>query len=260
MLLYGNSLVLSSKYQTPITMKPTTIKIQIAEPCHENWDKMLAEKKASPDDSVGRGKFCLSCQKMVVDFSRMTNEEIIQYFEQNAGKSICGRIAKHQHNTPISNYRKVVTPWFNKYVAGFFMALGFYNPSSAQTNEVLYEQTTKGKIAVKPSAIGTKPVVINGRVLDAKTHKAIKGAIVTVDGTDIMATTDAKGNYTVTIPERYQTNNLVLTVVRENYSDASITGIDFTKTTVSVVTKLSTIEKPIEDHFIMGKMMPSKEN
>ncbi len=44
-------------------MKHQTIKINIAEPCHENWEKMLDEEK---------GKFCLSCQKQVVDFSRMT--------------------------------------------------------------------------------------------------------------------------------------------------------------------------------------------
>src|ERR1041385_2969924 len=108
-------------------MKPTTIKIKIGTPCHENWDKMLEEEKARPDDSVGRGRFCLSCQKAVVDFSRMTNEQIINYFEQNAGKKTCGRIAIHQHDTPISNYRKVITPWFNRYVAGFLMAIGFYN-------------------------------------------------------------------------------------------------------------------------------------
>lgn len=233
-------------------MKPTTIKIQIAEPCHENWDKMLDEDK---------GRFCLSCQKTVVDFSRMTNEQIINYFEQNAGTSTCGRIAKHQHNTPISNYRKVVTPWFNKYVAGFFMALGFYHPSSAQTSEVIYEQNTKGKVAVKPSAIGTnKNLVINGRVIDAKSKKGIKGATITVDGSDVIATTDKNGNYTVMVPERFQNENLVLTVVHFGYSDVTITVIDHTKTTVNVITKLAVIEKPDHEDMIMGKMMPSKEN
>jgi hypothetical protein len=231
-------------------MKPTTIKIKVADPCHENWDKMLAEE---------RGKFCLSCQKTVVDFSRMTNDDIINYFEQNAGKSICGRIAKYQHDTPISNYRKVVTPWFNKYVAGFFMALGFYHPSNAQTAEIPFEQNNKGKIGIKPSSkASNNPVVIQGRVFDAQTKKVIKGAVITVDGTDIMAISDKNGNYTITIPERAQ-KGLVLTVVRENYTDATITGIDLSKTTVSVITKLAAVEKPQHEEMIMGKMIKYEE-
>lgn len=230
-------------------MKPTTLRIQIAEPCHENWDKMLEEEK---------GKFCLACQKNVVDFSRMSNEEIINYFEQNAGKSICGRIAKHQHNTPISNYRKVVTPWFNKYVAGFFIALGFYHPSKGQTAIQASEQlTTKGRVSVDTAPImSDKKLVINGRVLDSKTNKGIKGVEITIAGSDIVVTTDKNGNYSVEIPQRFQNESLYLIVNHPGYEYKEITGIDHNKTTVSVVTKLYKEEQ----HMIMGKMMPVKEN
>jgi len=233
-------------------MKHQTIKISIAEPCHENWDKMLDEEK---------GKFCLSCQKQVVDFSRMTNEEIINYFNVNEGKKTCGRIAKHQHNTPISNYRKVVTPWFNRYVASFFMALGFYNPSTAQTNNTPVEQHIKGDIAVKqPLVPSNKKLVINGRVLDQKTKKGIKGASITVAGSDITTTSDKNGNYTISIPARLQNENLVLSVYHPNYDGQEITGIDHRKTSVSVITKLYVEEEHIKGDMIMGKVMPSKEN
>jgi hypothetical protein len=231
------------------TMKPTTLRIQIAEPCHENWNKMLEEEK---------GKFCLSCQKTVVDFSRMTNEQIINYFEQNAGKSTCGRIAKHQHDTPISNYRKVVTPWFNKYVAGFFMALGFYHPSKGQTVTLQQEHhMMKGQIAIKnPSMPVDKKLVINGRVLDSKTNKGIRGVEITVAGSEIVATSDKNGNYSIEIPSRLQNESLYLIVNHTNYMYQEITGIDHTKTTVSVVTKLYKEDK---HEMIMGKMMPIKE-
>ncbi|MBK7817612.1 MAG: carboxypeptidase regulatory-like domain-containing protein [Sphingobacteriaceae bacterium] len=233
-------------------MKHQTIKINIAEPCHENWEKMLDEE---------RGKFCLSCQKQVVDFSRMSNEEIINYFNVNEGKKICGRIAKHQHNTPISNYQKVVTPWFNRYVAGFFMALGFYNPSSAQTKDVPVEQHMKGEIAVKqPHIRSDKKLVINGRVLNSATNKGMKGVSITVVGSDITVTTDKNGNYTISIPARLQNENLVLSVYHSGYNSQEITGIDYNKTTVSVITKLYIEEKHIMGDMIMGKVMPSKEN
>jgi hypothetical protein len=233
-------------------MKPTTIKIKIAEPCHENWDKMLDEE---------RGKFCLSCQKTVVDFSRMTNEDIINYFEQNAGKSTCGRIAKHQHDTPISNYRKVITPWFNKYVAGFFMTLGFYHPLKSQTTGTATEQhLMKGNITAKnPTIQSDKKLVINGRVLDEKNKKGIKGATIIVVGSDINATSDKNGNYSISIPARLQNDNLTLSVTHPKYGYQEISGIDHKKNTVSVITKLYKEEEHIKGEMIMGKMMPSKE-
>ncbi|MDZ4663494.1 MAG: hypothetical protein SGJ15_01325 [Bacteroidota bacterium] len=240
-------------------MKHQTIKIQIAEPCHENWDKMLKEEKGLPTGQAG--KFCLSCRKEVVDFSRMTNEEIINYFNVNEGKKTCGRISKHQHNTLISNYQKVVTPWFNRYVAGFFMALGFYNPLTAQTNNTPVEQHMKGEIAVKqPHISPDKKLVINGRILNNKSHKGIKGAMITIVGSDITVSSDKNGNYSVSIPARLQNENLVLSIMCEGYEPQEITGIDYKKTTVTIITKLYVEEKHIMGDMIMGKVMPSKEN
>jgi hypothetical protein len=227
-------------------MKHQTIKLKIAEPCHENWNKMLEEEK---------GRFCLSCQKAVVDFSRMTNEEIIQYFEQNAGKKTCGRIAIHQHNAPISNYRKVVSPWFNKYVAGFLMAIGFYNPTKAQTVTPNEQHMMKGEMVARPIQTTNKKLVIKGRVLDEETQKPIKGAIVKIDGSDAMATTDKYGNYSLNVPERFQNASLQLVISYKGYSDGVVNSIDQTKPSVSVVTKLY---KEIEAHM-MGDIMVEPE-
>lgn len=233
-------------------MKPTTIKIKIGTPCNENWDKMLDEEK---------GRFCLSCKKTVVDFSRMTNEEIINYFEQNAGVKTCGRISKHQHNTPISNYRKVVSPWFNRYVAGFLMAIGFYNPTKAQTNNTPVENhLIKGEIAVKPVNQNNKKLVVHGRVLAQNTKKGIKGAVVKIDGSDIKTSTDKNGSYSLIIPERYQTASLQLLVSFKGYEGAVISNIDQTKAGTAITT---TLWKEVPAH-IMGDVMyepetPSKE-
>lgn len=60
-------------------------KIIIPEPCHENWDKM------SPKDN---GRFCLSCTKTVVDFTKMLPEEIQHYF--NSNQNICGKFKNTQ--------------------------------------------------------------------------------------------------------------------------------------------------------------------
>ena len=57
--------------------------IQIEKPCAENYNKMT---------SVSEGKFCDSCQTIVVDFTKMSLEEIQLFFaKQNPSEKICGR-------------------------------------------------------------------------------------------------------------------------------------------------------------------------
>ncbi len=59
------------------------MKITIPKPCHEDWNQM------SPED---KGRFCLSCQKTVVDFTKMDKSEIQQYFQTAVNEKVCGRI------------------------------------------------------------------------------------------------------------------------------------------------------------------------
>lgn len=57
-------------------------KINIQDPCNENWNSMSPNKK---------GRFCNSCNKTVVDFTKMENTEIQKYFIENSNhESICG--------------------------------------------------------------------------------------------------------------------------------------------------------------------------
>jgi len=60
--------------------------VHIPEPCHENWENMSPETQ---------GRFCQSCAKTVIDFSSMTDQEVLQYFARQQG-STCGRFANDQ--------------------------------------------------------------------------------------------------------------------------------------------------------------------
>ena len=64
----------------------STFNFDILVPCQEDWNKM--EKKDN-------GRYCDSCEKIVVDFSNMSNQEMVEYF-QNAGGNICGKIQKNR--------------------------------------------------------------------------------------------------------------------------------------------------------------------
>ncbi|MBS1622694.1 MAG: hypothetical protein JST83_01650 [Bacteroidetes bacterium] len=70
-------------------MKRPALYITIPTPCHEQWSNMNATE---------RGAFCHSCQKVVVDFTRMTDEELIHYLQQ--GTPGCGKFRTEQLDTP----------------------------------------------------------------------------------------------------------------------------------------------------------------
>lgn len=65
------------------------LKISIPSPCHENLSLM---------DKTENGKFCLSCQKEVIDFTKMSDAEIVLYFDKKkSGETkVCGTFRADQ--------------------------------------------------------------------------------------------------------------------------------------------------------------------
>jgi len=61
--------------------------ISIPKPCHENWLGMTPNEK---------GKFCDSCAKTVVDFTKKSIVEIQDFFIENQHKKVCGHFYKTQ--------------------------------------------------------------------------------------------------------------------------------------------------------------------
>lgn len=61
--------------------------IQIKNPCDANWQEM------SPASS---GKYCGTCEKVVVDFSKMNDVQIKEYFTEYTEQKTCGRFLTSQ--------------------------------------------------------------------------------------------------------------------------------------------------------------------
>ena len=62
-------------------------RIEIPNPCHEDWNKMTPNKN---------GRHCVSCDKTIVDFTKMTDVAIKSYFSKNADNKTCGHFYKGQ--------------------------------------------------------------------------------------------------------------------------------------------------------------------
>jgi hypothetical protein len=78
------------------------MKIQIPTPCNENWDEMIPNEK---------GSFCNVCNKTVIDFTSMNEQELIAYFENKKPGTTCGRLRTDQ----LSKEEIIPTNWVNSF-------------------------------------------------------------------------------------------------------------------------------------------------
>ena len=73
------------KVLNPASGKKTAmnnIQLSIPTPCHENWSSMQPNLD---------GRFCNACAKSVVDFTSMSDAQLVSYFSKPANGNICGR-------------------------------------------------------------------------------------------------------------------------------------------------------------------------
>ena len=199
---------------------PANIKLQVAEPCHESWNKM------SPAD---QGRFCQSCQKTVTDFSMMNDKEILNYLSQK-GADTCGRFTNDQLNrTLVSEAKK---PFSRAYlwniVLATFLTTGAAN---AQTKQSPVKRTivTKKKVVPRENelmglVIRTIPdelKQVKGIVLDSKTNEPIPSATVIVKGTENGVTADENGNFSLKLSDN--DSNAVISVSCVGYTSQEYT-------------------------------------
>lgn len=97
----------------------SNFKIAIPKPCHEDWNAMTPAEK---------GKFCSSCSKTVVDFTKQSTKEIQEYLLENRNKKVCGHFYKKQLDTivieiPLHTFQRQLS--FQKlFILALFFAMG----------------------------------------------------------------------------------------------------------------------------------------
>lgn len=177
------------------------IHIRIAEPCHENWNSMLPAEQ---------GRFCMSCQKQVVDFSSMTDKEILEHIA-TASKSICGRADNDQLN------RLLVAPpeprriWWRHWMGLAASFLLLFSKSNAQVKHprhpTVHTPPTQKNLPSTSIVMGTvamveedKPasVELSGRVVDDK-NNPIPFATVRLTGGNTAVAADSSGFFRVAV-------------------------------------------------------------
>lgn len=151
------------------------LQLFIPEPCHENWHQM------TPTD---QGRFCNACAKVVVDFSMMTDTEVLNYFTSLTHEKVCGRALPDQLNRTISYPKepKKRLFWYWNYMVMFFMFFGKVNTSKAQGN---VKMITTEEFSKKRSANINEALA--GRVggVQIANHRVINGKVTDWDGNPV---------------------------------------------------------------------------
>lgn len=191
------------------------MQLHIADPCHENWDNMTPSEQ---------GRFCDACRKQVIDFSEMSDRQIVQFFKKPSTGSVCGRFMSEQLDRDMVIEKKRL-PWIKYFfqfaLPAFLMGKEVQaqygscrKPSTAQTRPVSVKQ---GMIQY-PVMLKTKLWL---QVKNAATGEPVPYASVVVSGDETKKVASKDGIVTVNIDSKAK--NAIITVSSIGYKAKTIT-------------------------------------
>ena len=161
------------------------MRINIAEPCHENWEGM---------GSNPNGKHCSKCDKTVYDFSRFTDSEIIDFFK--VGLEVCGRFTGTQLGRDLSPKTILSPSWAIAACGLLLMSSGALNAQNNNTLALDSSQQTVSQISVHLTR------VFNATFSEASTREAcISKMRIKIDSFAIDVDIDSSRKASVTIPQ-----------------------------------------------------------
>jgi hypothetical protein len=172
-------------YYKPARMgKPKSLKITMANPCSESWDSMTPKEN---------GRFCSNCKKVIIDFSQLSDQELLRFFS-NKDNISCGRFHKDQLNKEIFPAKHKMPPLKSYYkAAAAVLALLTMRYSASASNK------KENTISINPSSVKDQihfypeKITINGNVKDQ--HGQVLENAEIKFGDAIIAKTDVNGNF-----------------------------------------------------------------
>jgi TonB-dependent SusC/RagA subfamily outer membrane receptor len=176
---------------------PQQIHLAIPQPCHEDWQNM---------STTQQGRFCNSCAKQVIDFTTMSDTEVLHYFLDKKNEKVCGRMYPDQLNRTVTKpvFPKKKKFWYWNYAAILLLFFSKSNGAKAQGKISVVTTETKttdisraltgfvGNVTRQTENVKT----ISGKISD-NNGEPVSGASVIIKGTNKGVATDAEGNYTL---------------------------------------------------------------
>ncbi|HOY95664.1 MAG TPA: hypothetical protein PK509_08005 [Catalimonadaceae bacterium] len=195
-------------------MKSAAFEIQIPRPC------TVSESRFRPHDT---GDWCLSCKKNVVDFTEMSDAEIIRFFQDKPlDAQICGTMRNDQLNKPFRSIpvSQPASGWWPVVLGSFLTVLSVGKAAGQATDPMTWQPVpteTPSMFDQMPTRSEVKPVATKkGEEVKEKTRtgyriitvrlklKGWKPAIIQevfCQETSETVTVSEKGYFKLTIPD-----------------------------------------------------------
>jgi hypothetical protein len=173
-----------------------------------------------------QGRFCNACAKEVIDFSTMSDHEVLNYFNNQKHANVCGRALPSQLERTISANNEPIKKryWYWNYITMFFLlfsknsaahkphggiSISKFNLKSLNdfSADLITQKLSKEKIWVSK--------IIRGKITDEK-GRGIPAAMITVKGTNRSVQSDSNGVYTIKVNPATE----VLEISAGGYSNA----------------------------------------
>lgn len=213
---------------------PRKLRISVPEPCTQQWNDM-----SLVDDSR---RHCASCNKLIFDFTKMSDAELIAYFNRNTVS--CGKFAPHQLDRTIVAPKKTNRSWISTLLLPALMGLSdaAAQQKTAEPIPVVADSSQLNvEIPITALPVLDDTVIVQGRVLektDSLKDAPMPGAVVVIhlkDGTKKGGVCDVQGNFQIHLDSAYAGDSVDVSVSMTGYEPYHTTIVLLKEVTLSPV-------------------------
>lgn len=195
------------------TMSKDKFQVSIPDPCTQAWRDMTP--------TTG-GRFCSHCQKAVIDFSLMTDKEILAVISKQ-NKSLCGRFQTAQLDRSLHEPAPPKRSFFPAAVFASLIAALVPESSKAQTLASATVQSTS--IKTEHAKNRGAAVSFKGQIIDSLTGKGLPDVTISLkrkgeEGSG--AITDREGKFALNIPARLRQQSLTVNISYIGYTSKEV--------------------------------------
>lgn len=168
--------------------------IKLGFTCSQKWEDM---------EPVSGGRYCQGCQKEVLDFTHLSNQEILDYFEQKSKVKTCGHFSEEQLkqlNKSLQPPRTSLQPSLSTLVLGTLLTA-----SSCQTSKTINHSNCKdhkSHYEIVHKSIDKKDTTnaeIVGTVV-SEDNEPLPDVFIQIGETNIGAVSDLDGEFKLVVP------------------------------------------------------------
>lgn len=234
--------------------KRKSFSVSIPEPCHERWSAMTPAEQ---------GRFCHSCQHQVIDFSKMTDAQIVSYLSKQQGR-VCGRMLNFQMNRNLLPPKVETISWWRKMVAFviFVFSFGTLKAQETTTQEPIAETVLTDSIppVQKTDSSQMKLITIRGKIVDKTDKEPMFGCRVMLAGSEEKAVSDFDGKFVITVNKEINDTSQLVLLIRNLGQETRIVVVnpdEFIEIELEVmiyetITVGMIVRRPIHNEFGFG--------